>query len=245
MNFIRKIFYPRSVTPDGDFFIKLKEVIGANPKNLLHYEEAFTHRSMDIKNAEGYIISYERLEFLGDAILGTVVADFLFKEAPKGNEGYLTKMRSKLVSREHLNQMGKDLDLLRFLKSNIPNSNFGSNIYGNIFEALIGAIYIDLGFEKCEQFILKNAVKSNVDLEKLEGKIISYKSLLIEWCQKKKKPFQFIAFEDDGNEKQKHFGVKLLIEGKTIARARATSKKKAEEKASQRAYFALQKKITD
>lgn len=107
----------------------------------------------------------------------------------------------------------------------------------------MGAIYLDGGFEYCERFIHQKVILPYVDIPKLEGKVISYKSLVIEWCQKQKKPFYYEVYEDNGIEGQKHFGVKLKIDGQIVARARATSKKKAEEKASQRAYFAFQEKI--
>ena len=152
-------------------------------------------------------------------------------------------MRSKIVSRKHLNELGKDLELLQFVESRIPKSHFGENIHGNVFEALVGAIYLDKGYVYCDKFITEKVIKPYVDIEQLEGKVISYKSLVIEWCQKQKKSFDYNVYEDSGNEEQKHFAVKLTIDGKMVAKARATSKKKAEEKASKRAYFALQDKI--
>lgn len=240
MNIIRKIFNSRRDKNDGNFFIELTDIIGFQPQDEAIYREAFTHRSMNIKNENGEVINYERLEFLGDAMLGLVISNYLFKESPKGDEGYLTKMRSKVVSREHLNELGKDFGLIRFVQSKIAKSSFGENIHGNLFEALVGAVYHDLGFEKCEEFIYNKVIEPYVDIEKLEGKIISYKSLVIEWCQKEKQKFRYIVFDDTGKDSIRHFGVKLLINGKQTARARATSKKKAEEKASKRAYYALQ-----
>jgi ribonuclease-3 len=154
-------------------------------------------------------------------------------------------MRSKIVSREHLNELGRDLNLIQFVESKVPVSHFGENIHGNIFEALIGAIFLDKGYVACENFIMKKVIKPYVDIPKLEGKVISYKSLLIEWCQKEKRTFNFEVYDDNGNDGQKFFGVKLSIDGKIIAKARATSKKKAEEKASQRAYFVFQEKINN
>ena len=152
-------------------------------------------------------------------------------------------MRSKIVSREHLNELGRELNLVQFVESKVPIQHFGDNIHGNIFESLVGAIYVDKGYEFCEKFIQKRVIVPFVDIARLEGKVISYKSLLIEWCQKEKKHFHYDVFDDNGIDGQRLFGVKLSIEGKIIAKARATSKKKAEEKASQRAYFAFQKVI--
>jgi ribonuclease-3 len=172
-----------------------------------------------------------------------VIAAHLFNEAPTGDEGYLTKMRSKIVSREHLNELGKDLNLVQFVESKVPVQHFGDNIHGNIFESLVGAIYLDRGYEFCEKFIRKRVIIPYVDIARLEGKVISYKSLVIEWCQKEKRQFHYDIFEDNGIDGERLFGVKLSIDEKVIAKARATSKKKAEEKASQRAYFAFQEKI--
>ncbi len=243
MRLFNKIFKKSRPKENGTFYSFIADVIGNNPLQIEHYQKAFTHRSLNKLDADGKPISYERLEFLGDAMLSSVIAAHLFKEAPTGNEGYLTKMRSKIVSREHLNELGKGLNLVQFVESKVPTQNFGENIHGNIFEALVGAIYWDLGYQACEKFIHQRVIVPYVDIQKLEGKIISYKSLVIEWCQKEKKSFFFDIFEDNDSNGDKLFGVKLLIDDKVVSKARATSKKKAEEKASQRAFFALQEQI--
>lgn len=245
MGFIKNIFTKSSQIPKEDegFFIALKRIMGFEPLQLHHYRKAFTHRSANKIDSEGKPMNYERLEFLGDAMLSAVIASHLFNKAPAGNEGYLTKMRSKIVSREHLNELGKDFQLHQFLETKNPISSLGENIYGNIFEAFIGAIYLDRGFSYCEQFILQKVIIPYVDIERLEGKVISYKSLIIEWCQKQKSTFHYDFVLDNGNDKEHYFSVKLFIDNKIIAKARATSKKKAEEMAAKRAYFALQDKI--
>lgn len=243
MRILRKIFQNTRSSEDGIFFKEIQEIIGFKPQSIRYYQKAFTHRSTNKLDLKGNPMNYERMEFLGDAMLSAVIAAYLYKEAPTGDEGYLTKMRSKIVSREHLNELGKGLNLIRFVESKVPMQHFGENIHGNIFEALVGAIFLDRGYEFCEKFIQKRVIIPYVDISKLEGKVISYKSLLIEWCQKEKKSFNYDVFDDNGIDGQKYFGVKLSIDGKVIARARATSKKKAEEKASQRAYFVFQEKI--
>ena len=244
MGIIKNIFTKsRHSQEDGIFFEEMQKMLGFKPINLAHYRRAFTHRSSNKTDENGNPLNYERLEFLGDAMLGSVIAAHLFNEVPTGDEGYLTKMRSKIVSREHLNELGRDLNLIKWVESKVSAQHFGENIHGNLFEAFIGAIYLDKGFTYCEKFIYKKVIIPYVDIDKLEGKVISYKSLVIEWCQKAKKPFQYEIYEDNGTEGQKYFAVKLKIDGKIIAKARATSKKKAEEKASQRAYFAYQEKI--
>ena len=243
MNFIRRILRTRP-KKDEAFYRELKIILGFTPNNILIYNKAFIHRSIKNLDPEGNPQNYERLEFLGDAMLGAVIASYLFKKVPSGNEGYLTQMRSKIVSREHLNELGRDLNLVRLVTSNVAKSKFGENINGNIFEALIGAIYLDRGYTFCKKFIRKRVIQPYVDIPKLEGKITSYKSLFIEWCQKEKKTFLFDVYDDTAKDPIRHFSVKLSLEDKIIAKGRATSKKKAEEIAAKRAYFVFQKEIS-
>ncbi|PKP41704.1 MAG: ribonuclease III [Bacteroidetes bacterium HGW-Bacteroidetes-13] len=242
MPILKKIFNSRS-DKDWEFFLFIKNTLGFTPSKISWYKIAFTHSSAKEADAQGNPINYERMEFLGDSVLGTVISAYLLKEAPFGNEGYLTQMRSKIVSREHLNELGRELLLINFAQSKIPKNHYGDNIHGNLFEALVGAIYLDKGFNYCEKFINKRVIFKHVDIKQLEGKIISYKSLIIEWCQKEKKAFRFDISEDNGKEAVQYFSVKLFIDEKQISKARGTSKKKAEEKAAQRAFFALQNQI--
>ena len=242
MNFPSNIFNSHS-KEDGDFFLGISNILGFKPKKLNVYKKAFLHRSANKKDKNGLPLNYERLEFLGDSMLGTIISRYLYNEVPNGDEGYLTKMRSKIVSRKHLNELGKDLNLISYVESRIPKSHFGDNIHGNVFEALVGAIYLDRGYKYCEKFINDRVIDPYVDIEQLEGKVISYKSLVIEWCQKQKKEFNYKVYEDTGKDPLKHFAVKLSIDERVMAKARATSKKKAEEKASKRAFFALQDKM--
>lgn len=244
MNVFKKIFTKNSRPLEvGIFFESIQKILGFKPINIEFYQRAFTHRSSNKLDTNGNPINYERLEFLGDAMLSAVIASHLYNEVPTGDEGYLTKMRSKIVSREHLNELGRDLNLIQLVDSKVPTQHFGENIHGNIFEALVGAIFLDKGYTYCEKFIYKKVIVPYVDIAKLEGKVISYKSLVIEWCQKEKKTFNYSVFDDNGNDGQRYFGVKLSIDNKVIAKARATSKKKAEEIASKRAFFAFQEKM--
>ncbi len=244
MSVLKKIFAKKSRSnEDGIFFGKIERILGFKPLELSYYEKAFTHRSSNKTDEQGNPINYERLEFLGDAMLSAVIAGYLYKEAPAGDEGYLTKMRSKIVSREHLNELGRDLQLIQFIDSKISSSQFGDNIHGNVFEALVGAIYLDRGYSYCEKFIDARVIIPYVDIARLEGKVISYKSLVIEWCQKEKKSFHYDTFEDNSISGERLFAVHLSIDNKIIAKSRAVSKKKAEEIASKRAYFAFQEKI--
>jgi ribonuclease-3 len=244
MNFIKNIIKSRS-KKDEIFLASMKDILGFRPSTPMYYKKAFTHSSIKKTTTKGKPVNYERLEFLGDALLSSVIALYLFKKIPNGTEGYLTQMRSKIVSREHLNEIGSDLGLIKFVKSNVPKKNFGEDIHGNIFEALIGAVFLDKGYNTCSKFIDKTVIEPYVDIERLEGKITSYKSVLIEWCQKTKKNIQYEIYEDTGNDTLKHFSVKLLINKEILSKGRATSKKKAEEIASKRAYYKLQHIISE
>src|SRR5690554_6140880 len=233
MNLIQKILKNSRTEKNGVFFERIHQVTGLKPKEISIYQRAFTHSSVNKIDQNGNIVSYERLEFLGDAMLGSVIAAYLFNQVPDQNEGYLTKMRAKIVSRENLNQLGKELGLLELVASKVSQKHFGENIYGNLFEALVGAIYLDRGYLVCEKFINKKLITPYVNIQRLEGKVISYKSLLIEWSQKHKKHFELkVEEEQDNVAVQKYFSARLYIDDKQIAKARATSKKKAEEIAS-------------
>lgn len=242
MNYIQNIFNARQ-NKNNPLLSALKPILGFHPNSLELYKRAFTHRSTNLKDAQGNAFNYERLEYVGDAILGAIIAEYLYKAVPGANEGYLTKMRSKIVSRGYLNKIGKEMGLMALMKSNLVPSRFGQNIHGNLLEALVGAVFLDKGFKPCKRFIHKSIINPYVDLSMLEGKITSYKGLLVEWCQKEKNTLRFNCEHDDGVEAFKHFSVSLLINDKIIAKARGTSRKKAEEKACQRGYFALQDKI--
>jgi len=244
MKFILKWFSSRSSNEDGNFFSTLKDVLGFKPKNIELYHTAFTHRSMAQFDNGGNPISYERLEFLGDAILSSVISAYLYDEMPTKNEGYLTQMRSKIVSRNTLNIIGKQIGLKRLIKSKIPDAQFSSTLLGDSFESLVGAIYLDRGYSYAERFIFMKMVEPYVDIDHLQNKITSYKSYIIEYCQKERKEVKFILLEDMADARKKLFSIKLEIDGKYISKGRATSKKKAEEQASKRAYYSIQQKDT-
>lgn len=223
---------------------KLMCLIGFKPKNAALFREALTPRSVQTKNDQGVFINYERLEFLGDAVLGAVIAEYLYTQAPDKNEGYLTKMRSKIVSRKHLNQIGKEIGLLGLIPpKRKQHVTLGNNVAGDMFESLIGAIYEDRGFDFTKKFIYKTVICPYVNLPELENRVASYKSLMLEWSQKNKKQLLFETFEEDNANSQTAFVSKVHIDEKEVAKGRGLSKKKAEEKAAKRAFFSFQKEI--
>ena len=207
----------------------LKNILGFSPRNLYLYEQAFRHNSVAKEIKEGVKDSNERLEYLGDAVLSVVIAEYLFKKFPYKDEGFLTKMRSKIVSREHLNQLSLKLGLNKLLlQTNHPNIKF-SSLHGDAFEALIGAIYLDKGFYSAQRFILNRILKFHVDVEKILLTEIDFKSKLIEWSQREKKSVQFCILEENGNGYDKQFVIGVSFNGEIIATGQHFSKKKAEQ----------------
>ncbi len=239
MKFISKMWAKKS--GDHLLFSKLKNLLGYSPKKKNLYRAAFTHRSMNIRNDQGMPLNYERLEYLGDSVLSTIVSRYLFEELPKANEGKLTRMKSKIVSREKLNFIGKEMLLIDLLICTGKKEKFGDDIHGNILEALIGAIFIDKGYESCKKILNHVFFKPHIDLDSIANTVISYKSLLIEWSQKNKKNLVFETSSDNGKDPNINFYCKILLDNKVKAKSRDISKKKAEEKAAKRAVHLLKK----
>jgi ribonuclease III len=221
----------------------LNSILGYKPQNIEVFKEAFTHRSAQKKDDKGNSINFERLEFLGDALLGASAATHLYKKAPDQQEGYLTKMRSKIVSRKQLNTISKKLNLLDHLEPKNNHANLGEDVNGDLLEALVGAIYVDKDIHAVEQFIKVKIIDPYADLDRLEHTITSHKSLILEWSQKTKNTLKFNTFEEQNAEDLQVFVSVIRLNDKVIAKGRGTSKKKAEESASKRAYYMLQKKM--
>lgn len=231
-----------------DFFIpenekklksSLKNILGFSPKNLSLYNQAFRHNSVAKEIKEGVKDSNERLEYLGDSILNAVIADYLFRKFPYKDEGFLTKMRSKIVSRNHLNQLSVKLGLNKFLsQSTDPGFKF-SSMNGDAFEALIGAIYLDKGFTATQNFILNRILKFHVDVEKILLTETDFKSKLIEWSQREKIEVQFRVVEERGNGYDKQFMIATVVKGEIIAQSQHFSKKKAEQLSAETACSKL------
>ena len=220
------------------FFSRLKKITSLNTVNGEIYQKAFTHRSSNLKDVKGNSINFERLEFLGDSMISIVISALLFETFPQAKEGTLTKYRAKIVSRENLNNIGEKLSLIEFLDGEIK-ANLGNNIHGNLLEALVGAIFIDRGYKKCKEFILKRIVRDYVDLDQLKHTILSYKGLLLEWGQKNKKIVQFKTERDRGLDPKFNYTTSVYLDDKLIVKAREISKKKSEEKSARRAYHAM------
>ena len=222
------------------FYQKIVDIIDYSPKNKILFKKAFTHKSMNIKNLEGESYNFERLEYLGDSVLNAIIATHLFNELPKSDEGKLTEMKSKIVSRENLNKIGENLKLLDLLNCSINKDKFGEDIHGNILEALIGAVYIDKGHNYCKKLVKKIIIDPYVKLYELSKKIISFKKTLLEWSQKNNHKISFeIISEKQEKDLNKIFCCNLFIDEKKLVSANDTSKKKSEERASKLAFTIL------
>ena len=209
---------------------RLKDIIGFTPSNLYLYEMAFHHKSSNESNGK-YQFNNERLEYLGDAVLSMVVGDYLFKKYPYKDEGFLTKMRSKIVKRKTLNDVSQKMGLDRIL-SEYAIGNVSHSMAGNALEALVGAIYQDVGYEKSRKFIITNILRNFIDMDELENNDDNYKSQLLEWAQKMGKTVNFSMNEKDKLNGRDYFKITLLIDDKKICESEAYNKKTAEQKAS-------------
>lgn len=229
----------KKVLTERDYFlsIELNKILGTPVQNINFYREAFSIKS----SSKTQDSNYERLEFLGDSVLGTIVSCHLFSTYPKGNEGYMTQMKSKIVNRKNLNKLGEDLKLTDLLQKNNNSAALGENISGNLFEALVGAVYLDFQYDTCKRIVLERLLTPS-EINKLENKIVSYKGLLLEWSQKKKVNIKYETCEEIQVNKSIVFRCHVWLGDEKIANATETSKKKAEEKSAQRAFYILNKK---
>lgn len=209
----------------------LKRILGYLPGNIELYEQAFRHKSAAEEDPRGVKNSNERLEFLGDAILDAIVADYFFLKFPYRGEGFLTKMRSRMVSRSFLNDLAKKLDLDTFLEISDGVVN-AKSVYGNALEALIGAIYLDKGYDLTKKFVIERIIADHVDLESLIEVESDYKSKLIIAAQKAKKKLMFTIQLVD-NEEFHYYIATIVIEDVGIIDGKGNSKKSAEQHAAQ------------
>lgn len=216
-----------------EFYHSLRELLGYKPKNLIYYERALTHKSIREVNDYGVVVNNERLEYLGDSVLDTVVADFLFNKYPNEDEGFLTNIRSKIVKRKHLDSLGAKLGLDSLIKSKIRGDKVHSHVLGNALEALVGAIYLDRGYKYSKFFIIEILIKKHVDIEELITTEENFKSRLIEYVQKEKVDLVFDT--QDSISKRGKFESKVLIDTKEMGKGLGSSKKEAEQNAAENA----------
>lgn len=219
----------------------IKMMVGRKPLNISLYRLALTPAGLGKENERGHKISNERLEFLGDAVLGSVVAEYLFQKYPLRDEGFLTETRSKLVNRESLNETGIKIGLRTILQDYLLEKPFtaSKSLYGDMLEALVGAVYLDRGYAFTKNFILTR-ILLHFDIEGIISTTMNYKSKIVEWSQKENKEIDYKILEINGNQRYKEFVVALVVDSKEVATGKGPTKKKAEQEASKNACDTLQ-----
>lgn len=230
-------YLKRSLLSDDDkeLVTSLKTLLGFYPINLSLYKLAFFHKSVAPEVKAGIKASNERLEFLGDAILDAVVADYLFKKYPFEDEGFLTELRSKIVSRKNLNHLAAKMGLDKFIKSDNRANVKSNSIIGDALEAMIGAVYLDKGFKATQKFILIQLISNHIDVDELQEQEMNFKSRLIEWVQKERKTLRFDVVAETDMGARRLFVINALIENEVMGTGQDFSKKRAEQTAAEKA----------
>jgi ribonuclease-3 len=227
------------LSEDKQLFVALKNIFGYYPGNIVLYKLAFRHKSQAIELNNGSRISNERLEYLGDAILSAIVADHLFKMFPYKDEGFLTEMRSRIVSRVQLNKLSQKLGSDTLINASTDNNNVYRSMKGDAFEALIGAIYLDKGYNFTRQVIIEKIIKQHFDLQDLENNNTNYKSRIIEWSQREKRTVEFVIVNEVGHGYNKQYVVDVLVDKISLGKGRDYSIKGAEQDAAMKALLQI------
>ena len=217
---------------EKELYSSLHAILGFYPHDISYYKLALMHKSVMRRNAKGRPVNNERLEFLGDAILDAIVGDIVYRHFPGKREGFLTNTRSKLVQRETLNRLAKEMGITRLVLSNGRSSSHNSYMGGNAFEALVGAIYLDKGYEACMRFMQKRILGQLVNIDKVAYKEVNFKSKLIEWSQKNRVNLNFeniAETTDQGGSPV--FQYKIVIEGLEGCAGKGYSKKESQQMA--------------
>jgi ribonuclease-3 len=217
----------------------IKNIFGFYPGNIFLYKQAFRHKSASLQQKSGLRINNERLEYLGDAVLSLVVADYVFRRFPFENEGFLTQMRSKIVSRASLNKLSQKLGLKDFMYFANTDVRQMKSVGGDAFEAFIGALYLDRGYAFTKKIIIRRILEVHFDLDQLKQAEISYKSKMIEWAQKTKKEYRFQILGEKNVRNRKQFQIAVFINNNLIAEAYDYTIKGAENLAAEKAWNIL------
>lgn len=221
---------------DRESYFCFYKILGFFPRDIRFYQQALLHKSTSIRSEKGRPLNNERLEFLGDAILDAIVGDIVYRHFEGRREGFLTNTRSKIVQRETLNKLAVEIGLDKLVKYSTRSSSHNSYMYGNAFEAFIGAIYLDQGYERCKQFMEEKILKNYIDLDKMSRKEVNFKSKLIEWSQKNKMEVSFELIEQFlDRDYNPMFHTEVRIEGLSAGTGTGYSKKESQQNAAQMA----------
>jgi ribonuclease III len=220
------------VKPDDQLIRAIKSIAGISPSNLELYKLATVHSSIAKENGTGFKESNERLEYLGDAVLGAAVADFLFKKFPYKSEGFLTEIRSRLVNRESLNLLARKIGIGNIVQYDQKNAHLQQVILGNTLEAIVGAIYLDKGYLRTKKFVIDKLITPNYDLQELISSNSNYKSRIIEWAQREGKEVKFEIVNVKKGKNHKEFTAQVIVDQDPKGTGYGNSKKKAEQDAA-------------
>ena len=223
----------------SEFALTLERILGFYPQRIQLYQQAFTHKSVIKDTDRQPFESNERLEFLGDAILDSIISHYLFNKFPFENEGFLTQLRSKLVSRKTLNNLGVKIGLDEFVEAKMDKES--KTVYGDALEALIGAIYLDKGYTHAEQFVIQQLIQTHLNIDEVIQTETDFKSRVLEWVQKEKKQLAFKISEQE-EKNSKLFTAELFIDQILQGKGTAYSKKKAEQLAAEQFFNELKNK---
>lgn len=227
---------------DRELRSALFRILGFYPHHIEYYKIAFAHKSQALRDKNGKPLNNERLEFLGDAILESVVSDILYHHFEKRHEGFLTATRSKIVQRESLNRLAKEMGIDKLIQTSTRNHSAHSHLGGNAFEALMGAIYLDKGYKACQKFVQKQILGRLMDLDGVANKEVNFKSKLLEWCQKNKLKQDFVMrLEDNGKQKEPTFYCTVIIEAIEFGYGKGFSKKEAQQQAARETLTMLRR----
>ncbi|MBR1799396.1 MAG: ribonuclease III [Bacteroidales bacterium] len=223
------------------FYLFFKNILGFRPRKTELYRIAFTHRSHSLSR-QGHRINNERLEYLGDAVLGMIVAEYLYKKYPLQEEGFLTIMRSKIVSRKSLNQLARKIGLLDLVEHQQDVPGGYKSMGGDAFEALVGAIYLEKGFNFTRRVLVDKVLCTYIDIDEIELQENNYKSKLIDWCQKRRKKIDFVIERSFVREHsgRREYECRVKIDGVPQLSAIDYSIKGAEQLAAEKTYKSLQ-----
>ncbi|MEI6455459.1 MAG: ribonuclease III [bacterium] len=227
---------PFPLTSDKQLRQAIRNIFGFRPGNIYLYRLAFLHKSMTQETIQGLGVNNERLEFLGDAILDAVTADFLFKTFPTKDEGFLTEMRSKIVSRTTLNKLSQKMGIDSLIQLDASSNAVLRSFSGDAFEALVGAIYLDKGYNFTKKILLDRVIAQYYNIDELVNQEVNFKSKIIEWAQKEKKQVQFNVLEEVGSGYKKQYIVELVLDSNSVSRGQDYSIKGAEQIASEKAW---------
>ena len=239
-NFIDRI--KLSFRKDKELYFSLYEILGFYPHDISYYKMALMHKSVMHRNAKGKPVNNERLEFLGDAVLDAVVGDIVYQHFPGKREGFLTNTRSKLVQRDTLNKLAQEMGINQLILSNGHSSSHNSYMGGNAFEALVGAVYLDRGYDVCMYFMQKRILAKMINIDKVAYKEVNFKSKLIEWSQKNRVKLEFVQLDQKKDKNGSPvFTYQVEIEGVKSGIGKGYSKKESQQLASKYTLEQLRK----